>query len=270
MGSLFTLIGTAVGGYFGGWQGASTGASIGSKIDGSMAQHDANSANIDQAQKQMDFQERMSSTAYQRATADMQAAGLNPMLAYSQGGASTPSGSMATVQNTATPGMQSAQQAAQTMGAIQQIAQSQAQTDLMAAQAQKTRSETIEQSVNSAKAVADLNLTKQQGQVTAEDILGHREDSKRKQMENRANAATDKEPDLQGTGWAADVQRRKNDATSSAYSAKILEESLPKARAYGDYFRSATGRASPYINLGLDSLNSLAGTARSFTPSLGH
>lgn len=44
------------------------------------------------AQKQMDFQERMSSSSYQRATADMQAAGLNPMLAYSQGGASSPAG----------------------------------------------------------------------------------------------------------------------------------------------------------------------------------
>lgn len=70
-----------------------------------------NRMNREVAREQMAFQERMSSTAYQRATKDMRAAGINPMLAYMQGGASTPGGAMPRLEDTIGRGVSSAQEA---------------------------------------------------------------------------------------------------------------------------------------------------------------
>lgn len=56
---------------------------------------DNNAFSARQAGLNRDFQERMSNTSWQRGVTDMRAAGVNPMLAFSQGGASSPSGTSA-------------------------------------------------------------------------------------------------------------------------------------------------------------------------------
>lgn len=79
------------------WSGVAA-AAIGAASSGAGGAA-ANRARAREAKLNRQFQERMSSTAYQRAMADMRKAGLNPILAYQKGGASTPGGSQALQEN---------------------------------------------------------------------------------------------------------------------------------------------------------------------------
>ncbi len=71
----------------------------------------ANRQRRKESRRQRQFQERMSSTAYQRQTKDLELAGLNRILGYTKGGpASTPAGSMAQLQDVITPAISTALQ----------------------------------------------------------------------------------------------------------------------------------------------------------------
>lgn len=74
-------------------------AALGSSALSFLGGSKQNKANQAASREAMAFSERMSSTAYQRGMADMRKAGLNPILAYKQGGASTPTGASYIAQN---------------------------------------------------------------------------------------------------------------------------------------------------------------------------
>jgi hypothetical protein len=115
---------------------------------------EANAANARMASQQMDFQENMRATQYQTTVADLKAAGLNPMLAYTNGGAGTPQGATAQMENVMGRVGQSAKEGAlayqqyenmkmQNFATEQQGENSAAQALLAKDTAAKTRMETV-------------------------------------------------------------------------------------------------------------------------------
>lgn len=159
---------------FGGWIGAAIGAA-GSLLGGVLA----NKSREEQAEKQMAFQREMRQSAYQDAVKDMRKAGLNPMLAYQQGGAAVPAGAMASVDDVVTPAVSSALSAKRLREDIENIradtSQKEQQEKLLKAQQQKTAVDTVtafEQN-KIAAAEADLKqLEADRSRKYGESILG--------------------------------------------------------------------------------------------------
>lgn len=187
LGAAAPIAGAAIGGPWGAAIGASLtglssaqGASDANKQQTQMAERQQE-FNAAEAQKNRDFQEQQRKTAYQTAVQDMQAAGLNPMLAYTNGGAANTSGAQASYSNV--PQITNKVQAALTASAAQaQIANTQAQTE-------KTKADTLVSEALAKKTDAEIgytttstanvaqqttNLKEQIGEIQARISLAHR------------------------------------------------------------------------------------------------
>jgi len=97
----------------------------------------SNAMNIGESRRNRRFQRDMSNTAHQREVADLRAAGLNPILSARLGGASTPGGSAAHIQQS-----QVGQTLANSMMTKAQLDNIKSTTDLNTAQAAQVRAMT--------------------------------------------------------------------------------------------------------------------------------
>lgn len=189
-------------------------ASIGSALIGGEGQSQANEANAAEAQRNRDFQERMRGTQYQTAVEDMKKAGLNPALAYQQGGAGNLSGSTATHQNVAANATASAGEAIQ---AFQSMRKTAAEINMIEKQ---TTGQDTQNQILLYKWMSDVLGY----QVTKETLPALME-----KIRNEAKIST-------------------NTAREGEASAKITELGIPEAQAMAAFYRSALGKFSPYVN----------------------
>jgi len=231
-------------------------------IFGSSGQAEANSANAAMAQNQMDFQREMSNTSYQRAVKDLQAAGLNPMLAYQQGGASTPAGATAVMGNKNAAAIQGASAALTNANVV-------AQNRLLAAQTANTEADTLTKLQQPAAVTASALHANTQADALRQEMASFGKRMEKLGWETRSAEFASDVGKTNAYKASADWNYVPANAAAEAamlkHRATLLGLDIPEAVSQAAFWGSGAGKAKPYTDYGVDTASRFitgAGQAR--------
>lgn len=172
--------GSDLGGAFrsiGGFFNDATGVTSQNASNARQAQAMMENARIE-AQKNRDFQERMSSTAHQREVSDLRAAGLNPILSGTGGhGASTAAGAMATssgfpAENAENALFQTASTALAARRQEEELKLIKSQERQASATANNQQSQAASQSVIYNRLLHEVDIAKSDKEIRAAEAIG--------------------------------------------------------------------------------------------------
>lgn len=122
------------------------------------------------------FSAQQFASRYQTTTADMKAAGLNPMIAYSQGGGSPPTGQQAQMQDTITPAVQLYNQSRLNSA---QVANVEADTENKQAQSDLIKAQTGQSTASAVQAQAQTSLINETVSKVKQEVVNLTTDNER-------------------------------------------------------------------------------------------